>query len=346
MHSINLTAYLVVSTDFDFTKQTLNLHHSLLDELRQLSGLLEVPLKKANGTCMPSINLLSPSERSQLDSRLWFKAASVSEKEIIEISTDAQITDTWQMTKANGDIVQVEGEEAMLYNKIDLAHDFLKRMWDIIFVSNLACVGVLNLEIGKVMTDGRLFSDMYPRISVAPLQGAYELAETIGWPKIRRMDFKKIWNWAIRQDGFLEGFSNNRTTRALNAFTNLSKLDMAFNPMQLVWALVGLEALYARGSSSLLEQVRDKSQLFLGEQTAFKKKINRMYDFRSRFVHGDLDFPGIYILGESRDEVVKFDNDLVEAISLATAILIATLQEIVERDWNGLDFTYRISDTS
>ncbi|QOY36478.1 hypothetical protein AWH56_001945 [Anaerobacillus isosaccharinicus] len=80
----------------------------------------------------------------------------------------------------------------------------------------------------------------------------------------------------------------NSTGRALSSFSFLLGKDYT---NILFRSVMGIEALYAKGTSSLQEQVREKSQLILGKQEAFKKVYTNMYNFRSRYIHGDLDFP-------------------------------------------------------
>lgn len=57
----------------------------------------------------------------------------------------------------------------------------------------------------------------------------------------------------------------------------------------------GLEALYCQGNSNLPGQLNVKSTLLLGDRVSFKKDFNKMYDYRSRFVHGDLNFQDQYM---------------------------------------------------
>jgi Apea-like HEPN len=117
---------------------------------------------------------------------------------------------------------------------------------------------------------------------------ALDLADYLEWPNLRTIDVAKVWAWAIEQEGFLEGFGGGTTGRALDAFAHLFASPRADEATMLLWSLVGIEAIYVRGRQGLLEQVRDKGQIHLGKQEAYRKKISRMYDFRSRFVHGDL----------------------------------------------------------
>ncbi len=92
--------------------------------------------------------------------------------------------------------------------------------------------------------------------------------------------------------------------------------------------------------------MREKIWLFLGEQETHKKDITRLYSYRSAFVHGGCDFPGIncsYLPKELDTE--KQDKKLIESSSLAQAILVATIQELVRQGWTGLDFSYSVADS-
>lgn len=68
-----------------------------------------------------------------------------------------------------------------------------------------------------------------------------------------------------------------------------------------------------------------------------------MYDFRSRFLHGDYDFDGPVLLGDAEEVVGKYSAELIESISLAVAILTATLQEMIKRNWTSLNFSYEVA---
>jgi len=139
-------------------------------------------------------------------------------------------------------------------------------------------------------------------------------------------------------NGFSEGFSKNPVGRALCALSQVFNSRNDEN-MRLVWAMVGLEALYVKGKVSITEQVKEKIQTLLGKVETHKKKINEMYEHRSRFIHGDIDIPGIHCFDNS-----DFEDKQCKTADLAIAILIATLQEIIIKDWSSLEFSYSISD--
>jgi hypothetical protein len=63
-----------------------------------------------------------------------------------------------------------------------------------------------------------------------------------------------------------------------------------------------------------------------------------MYEFRSGFMHGSLDFPCV---AASMDDVrERYSQELKESISTATAILVSMLQHMIEKDWTQLFFQY------
>jgi hypothetical protein len=178
------------------------------------------------------------------------------------------------------------------------------------------------------------------------MQRAADAAKQMGWPHLDTLEIQTVWRWAAKHHRTLEAFDRTSLGRALCAFSRLFEHKTADEPLQLLWALVGLEALYVQGKAEVAQQVREKSQVLLGKQVAFKKKITQMYDFRSRFVHGDLDFPGLCLIGDARETIANFDNELLDAVGMAVAVLAGTIQEIIRRDWAGLHFDYSVADSA
>ena len=67
-----------------------------------------------------------------------------------------------------------------------------------------------------------------------------------------------------------------------------------------------------------------------------------MYNFRSRFVHGDLDFPNS-VTFEETDRYVDYFMEIGEIKGLAVAILLATLQAMIINNWSSLEFSLSLS---
>lgn len=112
--------------------------------------------------------------------------------------------------------------------------------------------------------------------------------------------------------------------------------------ISLIWSLLGLEALYGKGSTGLKEQLVGKTEAFLGERTENKKRFGAMYDFRSRFIHGNIDIPFRYSPYDAISEFQEFHSDLYSRGQIALAALIATLQRMAANGWYDLRFAYSV----
>jgi len=223
--------------------------------------------------------------------------------------------------------------------------EFCKQISDLLVMVNISRVGAIELLHSVVIQDSDIEFSEIPEMDGWALQRAVECAEKMQWPHLEVLDIQRVWSWTLRNYKMLDGFEGASMGRALCAFSRLFERSTADEPMQLLWALIGLEALYTQGNKGLSEQLREKAQVFLGPQVAFKKKISQMYHFRSRFIHGDLDFGGLYLVGEAREAVAKFDNELLDAISVAVALLVGTIQEVIRRNWTYIRFEYKVADS-
>jgi hypothetical protein len=216
----------------------------------------------------------------------------------------------------------------------------LEEVFRLILCINIARPGAIEIWSCAVIQDGEIIQPVaFPRIDCAVLRSAVELSEVINWPNLRNIKLTVAWNWSNKHKNYFDGLDNTSMGRAISALSRLLEPTSEDEAVKLLWAMIGIETLYVKGKTAITEQVREKVQILLGEQTTYKKKIMQMYDFRSRFIHGDLDFPGLYMNWEIHTEVEKYSKDLLEAVSMAVAILIASLQEIIRRDWSGIDFT-------
>jgi len=57
-----------------------------------------------------------------------------------------------------------------------------------------------------------------------------------------------------------------------------------------------------------------------------------------------LDFPGLSFFHDATEDYERYLHDQLETIDMAAAILAATLQEIIVRDWAELDFAYTVGN--
>lgn len=319
MASILLTAYLPIPMPSEPQNNFKVAAGDMIDELCALSGILEFPLEKY-GVSQVTIELVETPFKNQTGLEQWIEPKDIDECKIIRITTEINTELHW------------------LY-LIDI---FQKRVIDLIVAANIAHLGSLENHEGFIFKDERPCSSIRS-ISAFSLREVSSFTLSKGWPKLQKLDFAKVWIWALKQPGFLVGFGGGPTGRAINAFTHL--FESQGYAIDLLWAMVGLEALYVVGQG-VSEQVREKVWLLLGKRETHKREITQLYTFRSKFVHGGLDFLGMHCLPPDglATTVEKHTDDLIDSASLAQAILVATLQELVRRDWSALSFSYTASD--
>lgn len=340
MASTELTAYLAIAAPYPWEPKVCQaLMYESLNELCSLSGRIDLSFEEF-GACKPSIELLLHNKRGKDSPKNFFPKKELDIAEVLKIGVKVHLP-----VEAPNGLGQEDSHSPAELKSIFLClirNIFKKRVYDLFVIANLARVGSLEIHDSCLVQDGKKEKKPF-QLNVSELRFALMFAQEIGWPKFHKLKIGRSWKWALQRPGFLEGFSNDATSRALNAFSHLFKLNDG--PITLFWAIMGIEALYVRGREPKMEQVRERTQVLLGEQTSFKKKISGMYNFRSSFIHGDLDFPGRNLLRDATSEVESHDSALNEATSLAIAVLTATLQVLISRNWKGLEFSSTVRNS-
>jgi hypothetical protein len=206
----------------------------------------------------------------------------------------------------------------------------------------LAKVGLLQFSDILVTRSGRELWHRYDDFRGLSMEHLDVVAK-MKWPPIRFMSIQVVWQWMQKIPAFNNDFGVSKAGRALAAFTHLlRRRDPTAVGENLLWALLGLEALYTKGTSELGSQLAAKSQLLLGEQHDFKKAITRMYDYRSRLTHGDLPVPMHYCEYEGLAEYESFLTEVEQQNYVAASVLASSLQALVERDATELNFEWNI----
>jgi Apea-like HEPN len=311
--------------------------YEMIDDLCSLSGKLDIDLFEC-GTVKLNIELLKGNRRRLKVLQEEFGRNILGECEIIKFSATVPFSNSFS---------KIKDMPPHAINRVLIRAFVLKRVSDILIIANLSRVGSIEVKDSLLLQDGKFQKhSKIPKMDAWPLQRAVDLAEKIKWPQLNVIDFDQVWHWVNNNKGFLNGFDNSPTGRALSAFSRVFEQGEDDEAMQLLWALIGIEALYVKGKVSVMEQVREKIQVLLGRQETHKKKISEMYEFRSRFMHGDLDFPGLCHIHDAMPEYEKYSDNQMETVTTAIAILAASLQEIIIRDWKGLEFSYSVVNLS
>lgn len=173
-----------------------------------------------------------------------------------------------------------------------------------------------------------------------------EFAGEKAWPQIEFLSIKQVWAWMCSFDPLSENLGKSEISRALNALSYLlsDKPSEGRDLVDLMWAMIGLEALYGRGTSDLTYQLVEKVGVLLGRSAGFEKSVKEMYRFRSLFVHGKAPFPAAFFTSDGMPEYERHSNEASDASFLASAVLIASLQQIAKRKWKNLSFSFVVDE--
>ncbi|OBZ08345.1 hypothetical protein A8L34_23820 [Bacillus sp. FJAT-27264] len=227
-----------------------------------------------------------------------------------------------------------------LWSQVSIDH-FVKRIYDFIISTNVARVGIIQVDEGLIFVEGQLYGKT--KMMISDLYEVFLFTKKTKWPNLGNLEINTVWNWVKGKVGFLDGVGGTPVERALTGLTYLFGSSSEFNQgMELFFTMIALEALYCSSNNGIKEQLLEKSQVFLGVQNEYKKLFKSMYDYRSKFIHGGLNFPGKYHIFDGSDEFEKFTEESIEVSLMAKSVLIATLQQLSKLNMNELNFKYSL----
>jgi hypothetical protein len=309
----------------------MELYLTSVEEIRQLSGILAASY--AEDESVPIVIDIMEPERLPIDIKRQIEKHQSPEQTVMVLcfSCTAQTREI-NVKNADGSVRLASAFEAFW-----IVGDALwNRVTEIVLLAHLAQPG--GLETRPFFT---VCGDQYhfPGPALASyLRFVVRDALERGWPSLQTLQISNVLNWVQELGWDIRTLGETPVNRALNAFTYV--FDSAGGTEQeLLYSLVGIEALYAKKREGIAEQIVEKTQIFLGPFDGMKKRLKSMYNFRSRFVHGDLNFPSRFVgIGASK----KYDLDLEKETNLAQAILLATLQRMAENHWTDIEFVYTL----
>jgi hypothetical protein len=155
----------------------------------------------------------------------------------------------------------------------------------------------------------------------------------------RDISLLKAWRWADRLPGFAKGMPSTPVGIALAAFSWLtdeaSDTQTYSNP---IWAVLGLEALYCQGSGSVRSQLIVNAQRFVGS-TLSREDLDALYNYRSRFLHGQISFPRRFNSYDGTKAFEMFIKRNINSYQNATCLLISSLRLLIQRNLLQLIFS-------
>lgn len=163
------------------------------------------------------------------------------------------------------------------------------------------------------------------------------------WPQLQTLTFKEVVGWAVKAGYDQEGVAKGRVHRAFAAFTHCVGLSDSRPGEVLFRSMQGLEAFYCDGNGDLRKQLDDKSQLWLGRMSAGNMSIGKLYEQRSKVVHGSASisyWPEIFDAAPGFSEV---ESTLSAAAGYALRLLVATLQKAIRHDVHEVTWSYSVA---
>lgn len=173
---------------------------------------------------------------------------------------------------------------------------------------------------------------------VHDLDGAVAYSQKTGWPPLVPVSFGRVYWWIVH-NAFHMRTGDTPVSRAFNAYTWLFGEPGSDFSFSLVATLIGIEALFATTTSGVADQVRRRAQLLLGSRTSFTQDLREMYSARSAFLHGGtLLPPNGFLWSPPKTKEITFEK-ISSANNVASAVLLSSLQRLVEKGWNTLEFS-------
>ena len=304
---------------------------NLIAELLVLSKKINIPLNDLGNTTFV-VEKVNPTKIESLRKsyKTYFQHDLLALLHFdIEISFDSIFE--FSIPASSFDISKEDFNRALLTSILE------SRFINFIIFTQLAIPGSLNTEKGLILKDGRYYHD-FRAFSSSLVGVAYDNNSL--WPHIQSLSIIKVWKYIKSNTGILFNKSRTNIENGLNAFTYL--FDYSTNTMHnLFWAMSGIESLYAQGEIGIGYQIDRKAKLFLGEPNEHKKILTKLYDFRSKFIHGSMSIP-INNGWLSNDDQDKYDNEFYEKEYTANRLLTATLQKIIELNLKEFEFDFKL----
>jgi hypothetical protein len=203
---------------------------------------------------------------------------------------------------------------------------------DVFLIMNIAAPGSCDFYLASLVRGDRR-RDM--SLSNVHFDAALQLGLDSGWPISRVLELDRVISWfgTIREG--VSQLPQNPMEKVLFALLHISKIDTS--PLIVIWLFYAFESLLqtrvgenfstiVRRLCLLLEADKQQSDLL-------RKKIRILYDIRSSIVHG-----GLEVTHPMNNEILdrrvesSFEK-LLEATNFGYAVLLASIQKMIERSW-------------
>jgi hypothetical protein len=247
-----------------------------------------------------------------------------------------------------GGIIEMKISCSNLDSRKNIENFIILSYIDVLFLcSNFAYPGSMNIRSSIELNN--------ESIEEINLTGGYfeSATETSykfgGWPEIRIIPIKYVLEWYNSLNVGLKIKAENNIERALFSTLYFSHDTYAgYNPTLIVWIIHALESIYGiKSNDSIIKALKNRIFLHLGQTSQPKKvnkKINEFYDYRSKFVHGDME---IMRLGGDKflreDFIDDYNLKLIDLCDFGATLVISSIQKMIINDAKTMEFNETIS---
>lgn len=208
----------------------------------------------------------------------------------------------------------------------------------LIFIINLTYATKVDFLPGLILSNEGTYLGK-SKLILSSLDDVHEYSMKIEWPNLHGLKLDQVIEWYNEFNLHPDDLSKNKLHRAMNAFSHSFSALHEKDTSVLFWAMLGIEALLAEGSNNIINQIKVKASIILGEPKQFKNKLDKLYNYRSRFVHGDINFPAKF-----SSNYDNFKGEYWDYLSFANSILIALIRHLIEQKKDKFTFEYKLID--
>jgi hypothetical protein len=208
-----------------------------------------------------------------------------------------------------------------------LEADLEKFFGDFVLACQIAIPGSADRCSGYAVVDGHLEGSF--SVGPASVEAAFQEAGERSWPTLIELPVHTVLTWLGHVPGMSDGVPSEKVGHALSALSHILCFEGDTpGSVALMWCMLGLEALLVGSREGLSNQMLERAQAILGPIAEGPREFKNLYNFRSRFVHGDLDVPLAYSPYDGAKARESFSDDSYQAELRACAMLVATLQQL------------------
>lgn len=216
-----------------------------------------------------------------------------------------------------------------------------KRLMDFILCINLAypCLfevrdfDIIYKDTYKVSENINLYGELCSDI--------LNFQNELNIPIVNIIPINKCWEWLSIKTNLFEGMGELPIDRALNAMTYIIS-SKGYD--DIFYSMIGIEAIYSTDRSiDITEQIRRKIDILFGTIPGLRKKISKMYEVRSKLMHGSLKFPSKFYVNDATEEFEEFlFKDYMETSKVALVLLVGTIQKFIINSANQIEYEYKV----